>query len=298
MRARITPNEFWQMVRDSDISEVNEISLRKMIVVDVTDDPDIQVREIGTGTVHDEPYRRTRTSRRLSVGDPVLVGEIRGRGLNLSATRVIIDKLATTAGEGLTSSDITNFTSAAADAVNALVPHGYVSSGRMAILGNLIPVGSTSAQTLVANRMYYIPFFVPTTRNYDAVLFEIMTVASGNVQCGIYECDVSNFLPTNRLAMGTKTLYGATGVKTQTFTAVSLVGGRWYFAGLASVTAHAIRGTSVSSSIPSLRGGMNTDLVTANCLAFEALTAGWTDIPAVANAGAQADLYLTVGARG
>lgn len=64
-----------------------------MIVDDVEDDGTITVREVGTGTIHDQSYTRLRGVI-VNDNDYVLVGEIAGRGKsNKTRTRIVLGRI-------------------------------------------------------------------------------------------------------------------------------------------------------------------------------------------------------------
>lgn len=177
-----------------------------------------------------------------------------------------------------------------------LMPVGGGGSGRCLSLGGMSALGALVGVTATANRCYYVPFFCPAFRDFDAVLYEITTAVSGSVQVGIYECQDNSLLPGDRVAMSSKTAQSTTGVKTQTFTAVELHGGKWYWAAIAGTTANAYRGSSTAANLPNHRG-FTTTLTDVCCMLFEDLAGGWTNIPSVASASTVNNLYIHLGSR-
>jgi hypothetical protein len=173
---------------------------------------------------------------------------------------------------------------------------GSVQSGRYVYLTNSFPLGTLAGFTLVANRLYYVPIFVPVSITCDAFAFEVTTAVSGSVQIGLYTCTAS-FLPGARLILGTKTAQSTLGIKVQTHTGVVVDGGEWYFLGLCSTVAMAISGSTTKANLPSPRGGVDSSS-NHYLMASEDLAGGWTNIPTTAAPGSASNLYLHVGARG
>lgn len=174
-------------------------------------------------------------------------------------------------------------------------PSAHMQAGRALFLSTVQPLGTLSGVTLTANRLYYVPIYVPKTFSAVSLLFEVTTVVSGEVQMALYD-SLDTMIPGARVANGSRVTYGALGVKTQTITTMTLYGGRWYWVGLCSKVAMAIRGSTVAANLPSLRGGSSTDLASIFLLAFEDITAGWTDLPANAAAGSgPSNTYLHLG---
>jgi hypothetical protein len=85
--------KLWALHRDNVIRNVADGSLRRMVVNAVEPDGTIQVREVGTNVVHDEPYKALDSTTGFAVGEYVIVGEVMGRGSELSRTRVVLGRM-------------------------------------------------------------------------------------------------------------------------------------------------------------------------------------------------------------
>jgi hypothetical protein len=83
----------WALQRDTVYRSVAAGSLRRMIINSVEGDGTFQVREVGTGTVHDEPYIALDSTTGFAVDQYVIVGEIMGRGTEVGSTRVILGRI-------------------------------------------------------------------------------------------------------------------------------------------------------------------------------------------------------------
>jgi hypothetical protein len=83
----------WALQRDTVYRSVAAGSLRRMIINSVEGDGTFQVREVGTGTVHDEPYIALDSTTGFAVDQYVIVGEIMGRGTEVGSTRVILGRV-------------------------------------------------------------------------------------------------------------------------------------------------------------------------------------------------------------
>jgi hypothetical protein len=180
---------------------------------------------------------------------------------------------------------------------NVPVQGGIIQGGRAVYLTNLYPLGALSNQTVVANRCYYVPVWVPEDFSCTGFQFEVTTALSGDVKCGLYDC-TSSFLPGSSLLQSTKTTVTTTGLKFFSTTSTPVTGGRWYFVGIACTTAMGLKGSSTDANLPSLRGGVTaSDGTTAVLIANETLSGGWTVLPATASAGSSTSIYLHVGMR-
>lgn len=177
------------------------------------------------------------------------------------------------------------------------LPVGAVPSGHVIDLENLYSMGAMTGQTVSANRLFYMPFFVPHDLNVNAILFNIVTAVTGSVQTAIFDNNPATFQPVNNLALGAKTSYSTTGVKTQSISRLRLEGRTWYWLALCSVTAHALAGTSDNAFIPALRGGVN-NLTQKRCMMYQDLTAGWSNIPSTATpSSGPSNFWLKVSAQ-
>jgi hypothetical protein len=85
----------WALQRDTVYRSVAAGSLRRMIIHAVEGDGTYQVREVGTDTVHDEPYIALDSTTGFAVDQYVIVGEIMGRGTEVGSTRVILGRIGT-----------------------------------------------------------------------------------------------------------------------------------------------------------------------------------------------------------
>jgi hypothetical protein len=85
--------KLWALHRDNVVRNVADGSLRRMVVNAVEPDGTIQVREVGTNVVHDEPYKALDSTTGFAVGEYVIVGEVMGRGSELSRTRVVLGRM-------------------------------------------------------------------------------------------------------------------------------------------------------------------------------------------------------------
>jgi hypothetical protein len=83
----------WALQRDTVYRSVASGSLRRMIIHAVEGDGTFQVREVGTDTVHDEPYIALDSTTGFDVDQYVIVGEIMGRGTEVGSTRVILGRI-------------------------------------------------------------------------------------------------------------------------------------------------------------------------------------------------------------
>lgn len=171
----------------------------------------------------------------------------------------------------------------------------HLQGGRALYLTTTQPLGTLAGFTLVANRLYYEPVWVPETVTTTGFIFQVTAALSGDVQIGIYTVG-TDFLPDARLAQCTKTTFGASGVKLVASGGYSnLPGGRWVMLGLCSTTAMSILGSVVSANLPSLRGGSHQDGSSVYLMCSQDLTAGWSSLPATAAASSDANKYLHVG---
>jgi hypothetical protein len=178
------------------------------------------------------------------------------------------------------------------------LPVGRVASTRILDIENHVGMGTLTGIAVTTNRLFFAPFFAPHDVNINAVLFEITAAVTGSVQCGIYSNNSTAFLPVSQLALGPKTSYSTTGVKTQAISRLRLAAGKWYWAAMCSVTSHSIRGTQVAGVIPSLRGGGANSFTNKYIMCFQDLTAGWTNIPATASpSSGPADTWLKIAAQ-
>jgi hypothetical protein len=84
--------EFWNLHRANVRGSVGDASLRRMVVDSVEPDGTLVVREVGTNTVHDEPYLAIASPSPYQAGDYVIVGELIGRGAESGSTRVVLGK--------------------------------------------------------------------------------------------------------------------------------------------------------------------------------------------------------------
>lgn len=159
---------------------------------------------------------------------------------------------------------------------------GHLQSSRFVNLGTLYGIGTLSGVTLTANRLYYVPVWVPKNFTASALSCEVTSVVSGSIQMGIYDMD-SSFLPTSLIVAATKTAVSTNGAKSFAISQ-SLTGGRWYWLALCSTTASAISGSTVQGLLPGLRGGMSgTNGKDYIIQAHEDLAGGWSAIPSTAS---------------
>jgi hypothetical protein len=171
----------------------------------------------------------------------------------------------------------------------------HVQGGRALYLTTMMPLGTLTGVTLTADRLYYVPVWIPKTANYNGFLFEVTTAVSGSVQIGLYSVGTS-FMPDQRELISTKTAVSTLGVKTFSFTSASVQGGRWMFLGICSTVAMAIKGSTTAANLPSFRGGSDTGGSSIFMMANETLTAGWASLPASATSpSSQSNMYLHVG---
>jgi hypothetical protein len=175
---------------------------------------------------------------------------------------------------------------------NVPIMGAHIQAGRIVYFTNLTPVGTLAGVALTANRMYYVPIFVPADISSDAFVFEVTTAVSGSVQCGLYTA-TSALLPGTRLSISTKTAVSTIGVKSFAMTPYAVQGGRWYFVGLCSTTAMSLRGSVTVANLPSPRGGATS--TQAFLMASETLAGGWANIPTTASPGSLANTYLHMG---
>lgn len=80
------------MHRDHVRNSVANGSLRRMIVNSIEPDGTLVLREVGTGTVHDEAYLALASPSPYAVNDYVIMGEVMGRGEGSGTTRVVLGK--------------------------------------------------------------------------------------------------------------------------------------------------------------------------------------------------------------
>lgn len=190
------------------------------------------------------------------------------------------------------------------DAGNTLSIHGkqfagYVTSARVFILQNQHNFGSLSGQVLVANRCYYVPIYIGDVNSpaVASILVNITANVTGDMQCGLYDCDQEDLLPTDRIVQSVKASVSATGSVAFTFASTPVVRHRWYNVAMASVTARSVNGTNSEDDIPALRGGMDASFSKPGIMSFENLGAGWSTLPAVASPSTQNALWLQFGAK-
>lgn len=184
----------------------------------------------------------------------------------------------------------------------AAAPVGAVQSGRLLSFRNTHNVGTLTRVTLEATRGYYVPFWVPRTVTVDAVVFYAWAISTGSlnrVDVGIYDAS-DTFLPLTRLASIVNFPIGngagvTAGIKTVSIGTVTLTGGRWYFAYIWGADTIDISGVTVAHQVPSLRGGLDTNMV-PYLICNQAV--GFNPPPVTAGAGSgPAHWYLDLAAR-
>lgn len=90
------------LTRDHIRARVADGSLRRMIVNSIEPDGSLVLREVGTGTIHEEPYRALAGPSSYLVDDYVLVGEVMGRGSATGVTRVVLGKFGNNSPQTIT----------------------------------------------------------------------------------------------------------------------------------------------------------------------------------------------------
>jgi hypothetical protein len=83
----------WALHRDNVKANVAAGSLRRMVVNAIEADGTIQVREVGTNVVHDEPYVALDGTTGFAIGQYVIVGEVMGRGPESGSTRIVLGRV-------------------------------------------------------------------------------------------------------------------------------------------------------------------------------------------------------------
>lgn len=102
-------------------------------------------------------------------------------------------------------------------------------------------MGVSGTRAMVANRLYFLPFYVALQRTFTQLALIVTTGQVGNVKLAVYEVDPTNWKPGVRLAQGTDVASDTTGVKTFAIN-LTLQPGFYFFA-------------AWSSAAPTLRGG-------------------------------------------
>lgn len=151
----------------------------------------------------------------------------------------------------------------------------------------ITPYAPSSAGTLAitANRCYYIPVLINTPREIDAIFFRIGTAGATGTQAkvGLYSAtkdgkpgdriDQSAFVSTGTSTGGTK----ATG----TLTSRRYPPGLYFMAISGDGTPTLNTATASNAHYPLL--GIGSDNAAAVTCLYEALSGGWTDLPATAS---------------
>lgn len=148
----------------------------------------------------------------------------------------------------------------------------------------LAPFMPSSAGTLVAtaNRLYYVPLLLATPREVDAIVFRISAgAASTTAKAGLYAAGVDG-KPGARLAQSASIDTSAGGKMSGTFTSKRYPPGLYYLA-VASGGAPTFNsaGAAIIAQNP-LLGADSTGVQFVGGL-YEALSGGWTDLPANAS---------------
>lgn len=176
---------------------------------------------------------------------------------------------------------------------------GYVTTSRVFILQNQHNFGALSGQVLSVNRCYYIPVYIGdvSSPSVNAIVVNITANVTGDMQCGLFDCNQDNLLPSSRIVQSAKSSISATGSVLFTFASTPVERHRWYNIAIASVTARSVNGTNSEDDIPAIRGGMDTSFSKPGIMSFETLSVGWSSLPAIASPSTQTALWLQAGAR-
>jgi hypothetical protein len=148
-----------------------------------------------------------------------------------------------------------------------------------ASIGPLNWTGPGGTTTVVANRLYLIPFLhvyggaVVSFKNYV-----LTAVAATKARAGLYRWNPLNGAPDTLVQESTDIDTTTTGMKTTTFTALRLKPG-WYWMGFLCSGAISARGFSFNTATAAAMGG-TADGLQANAFLYATITAGWTALPA------------------
>jgi len=142
--------------------------------------------------------------------------------------------------------------------------------------------GSHANVTLVADRMYYIPFWYIYEGLVDAIACNVQVAAGTLARIGIYEYD-SDGNPGDILIESADIDSSTTGIKVSTFTSQIRRPG-WYYHGIMCDGAAAFRGEDYNYTNPcNPVGCVNTTWRESGVL-YEDIASGWTTLPATAAA--------------
>jgi len=176
---------------------------------------------------------------------------------------------------------------------------GRVSIGRTISLRNHFSVGSLGSIAISANRMYFVPVFVARDLTATSLLINITASATGTLAASIYDNDPVLFVARNLLKRtNPDPAIGPVGLQTITMFSDTPVRRAWHWLGLIASVAISIQGANVNGQIPSLRGGVDTNLNTL-LMCFTDLPAGppWTFPNPVSPSSGPANTYLDIAAR-
>lgn len=173
------------------------------------------------------------------------------------------------------------------------VPISSVNLSNFALVGATLNAWYTSPSTgtalstatLVANRLYAMPFIISQKRVIDQVAINVTAFVAGNIRLGIYKVNSVGYPGTLVADFGVVSS-GSNGVKTLSASPLPVtLGPGLYYLALVSDNASVIRGFAVASLLPVL--GISSALGTAPTLGYYvALTYG--ALPSTFTAGGTA----------
>jgi hypothetical protein len=179
------------------------------------------------------------------------------------------------------------------------IPAGTAASGgRYLSLGNMCGLGPLTGITITANRVYYVPIFIPETFTIVAGQFQVTGVPAGGGLCmvGLYDNNPTGMAPMNLIATSTAPSVGSSSVKTQTYvTPAYCVGPRWYWAALLTNGAYTILGSVTAANLPNIRGWASTNMQDVSVMVSQDVGAGWSALPPTASITTVNNTYLHFG---
>lgn len=152
------------------------------------------------------------------------------------------------------------------------------SSGGVVPYPHRIP-GSAATVVIVADRLYLIPFVMPSPKRLTAVKFRVSGSGSGNMQMGIYAVK-SDGNPGKLITSSGDVAVSTSGVHTWTLSTPVILPEDWYCMGIAfkGTTPSVNSSQSGASAAYDVTNPFNTDSTVVQPIAhkYAALSGGWT----------------------
>lgn len=144
-----------------------------------------------------------------------------------------------------------------------------------------VTTAALNTLTIVANRLYLVPFSVGRTTTFDRIAIEVTTLSAGNARLGIYGPFTGSFASIPLVTDAGTVSTGTTGVKTITINQALTPG--WYFLAAvydATPIVRAFTGTSNLSMVGAANlSGSNIDTVCYYAFTYGALPSPSTTAP-------------------